>query len=166
MINDVTAARDPEMLSVVVSGDVKFVAMFNPQGAAHLFVQEIDPQCVVSQINSWAATTKQRYQAAGGELEKLILDSGMGAFLGANPEVSREIVRRYGELCWPAGGAMFGCSRKSFLRTPGEQQPADRDALSALCAVLVASKLSRQVALYVRVHNVALQKAALDLWSL
>jgi dihydropteroate synthase len=166
MINDITAGHDPEMLSVVVSANVQFVAMFNPHGAAHVFGKGVEPQHVVSAINSWGALIKQRYQAAGGAQEKLILDTGMGAFVAHNPDVSREIVRRYAEVSWSVGGAMFGCSRKGFLRTPGEQQPADRDALSALCGVLVASKLPAGVPLYLRVHNVELQKAALDLWAL
>jgi dihydropteroate synthase len=88
----------------------------------------------------------------------------MGAFIGNDTEVSWEIVRRYGEISWPKGGAMLGCSRKGFLRIPGERDSSDRDGVSALCGVIAASKLAADIPLYLRVHNVVMQRAAVEAW--
>jgi dihydropteroate synthase len=163
-INDISGESNPEMLSVVAESKALYVAMFNPHGGAHRFGEGVALDRIIERLRLWIGKVEGEFHRAGGEPSKLVFDTGMGAFLSGNPEVSWYLIRHYAEVHWPRGGAMFGCSRKGFLKGRDETSPRDRDRITAMCGVLVASKLTADVPLFLRVHNPAKQLEALEQW--
>jgi hypothetical protein len=73
------------------------------------------------------------------------------------------LLREYGRFARHGCGLMVCCSRKGFLKHPGERALTDRDPLSALCAVRVHEKLEDRVPLLVRAHDVRTHRAAFDI---
>jgi dihydropteroate synthase len=163
-INDVSGVADPKMLALVAEAKVRYIAMYNPHGGAHLFGQGALLHGVIDSINGWISQVDQAFRAVGGESSNLICDSGMGAFLSQDSEVSWHVIRHYDSIQWPKGGAFFGCSRKGFLHKSGESLLHERDVATAECGVLVATKISSRTPLYLRVHNPRLQRAAIEQW--
>jgi dihydropteroate synthase len=163
-INDISGEMHPEMLALVAQSKALYVAMFNPHGGAHLFGDGVSHEKLMQRLRLWVERVDGEFHRAGGEPSKLVFDTGMGAFLSKQADVSWYLMRHYGEIHWPRGGAMFGCSRKGFLKRKDEESPVERDRITAMCGVLVASKLSTDVPLYLRVHNPAQQLEALERW--
>lgn len=163
-INDVSGQISHEMLSVVTESKALFVAMYNPHGGAHVFGDGVSIERLLQRLKLWVERVEDEFRKAGGEPSKLVFDTGMGAFVSRDPEVSWYLMRHYVEIHWPRGGAMFGCSRKGFLKRRDETSPLERDQITAMCGVLVATKLPAEVPLYLRVHNPARQRDALELW--
>lgn len=165
-INDIGGASDPEMIELVAASEAHYVFMYSASLIPHLFQEGPSTGEVIACINGWINERKSMLQAKGIPSERLIADSGMGAFVSSDPAVSLEILRCYDQLVAPRGGLMLGCSRKGFLRREGEQLSSERDPLSCLYAMLANAKLAGTgVPLYLRVHNVALQRACLEAWG-
>ncbi len=164
-INDVGGACDPALVDLVAGSDAGYIFMYSASSIPHVFAEGPSKDDVVNTLNSWMREKSSMLEAAGIPPARLIADTGMGAFVSSNPDVSLEILQRYGELEPPKGGLMLGCSRKGFLKRKGERGVGDRDALSSLYGILAASKVAGKFPLYIRVHNVALQRACLDAWS-
>ena len=77
-------------------------------------------------------------EAAGIARDRLILDPGMGFFLGPKPETSFEVLSRLGELAARFGLPVFiSVSRKSFLRSVTGRAPGEA-AAATLAAELLA----------------------------
>ncbi len=163
-INDVGGACDPTLVDLIASSDAEYVFMYSASSIPHVFCEGPSRSEVLGTFNNWVKERISILGAAGISSKRLIADTGMGAFLSNDPAVSTEILQRYGELEAPCGGLMLGCSRKGFLKRTGEQEISDRDALSSLYGILAASKLAGRVPLYLRVHNVALQRGCLEAW--
>jgi dihydropteroate synthase len=164
-VNDVGGACDPALVDLVAGSDASYVFMYSASSIPHVFAEGPSKHDVINTLNSWMRERISMLQTAGIPPARLIADTGMGAFVSSDPEVSLEILQRYGELEAPKGGLMLGCSRKGFLKRKEEQGVGDRDALSSLYGILAASKVAGKFPLYIRVHNVALQRACLDAWS-
>jgi dihydropteroate synthase len=164
-INDVAGGTDPALINLVAASNAQYIFMYSASSVPHIFVEGPSKDEVMNTLNSWMRERIEALNAVGIPSERLIADTGMGAFVSRDPEVSFEIFKRYGELEPPCGGLMLGCSRKGFLKREGERKPSDRDALSSLYGILAASKLTDEVPFYIRVHNVALQRACVDAWK-
>jgi dihydropteroate synthase len=164
-VNDVGGAGDPALVDLVAASDARYVFMYSAGSAPHVFSQGPTKDEVMSTVNTWIRNTIDRLNSAGIPSERLIADTGMGAFVSSDAGASLEILQRYGELVAPAGGLMLGCSRKGFLKRHNERALDDRDALSSLYGICAASKVAGRVPLYIRVHNVALQRASIDAWK-
>jgi dihydropteroate synthase len=165
VVNDVSAGSDPRMFEVVAQKNGTLVLMFSRCSAPHLF-GPTPPGDIVATINTFLERRARAAQRAGVPPERIIHDTGMGGFVSPDAETSWEIIRRFAEITPGGGGILFGSSRKGFLRTPTETNPADRDPASALTGVLVTRALrERATPLYLRVHNVTTQKRLLDVFS-
>jgi dihydropteroate synthase len=162
MINDVGAGADPDMARVVAGSNAQYVFMFSATGAPHVFSPGLSISDPVVHINEWLLRRAEYLQDQGIPAHRLIADTGMGGFVSADAAVSLEILKSYGDVWSPPGGLLFGCSRKGFLKRPGEHCISERDTLSCLYGVVAAGKLKPEVPVYIRVHNVALQRACLE----
>ena len=97
---------------------------------------------------------------AGIARERLILDPGMGFFLGTDPEASFTVLRRLPELAARYGlPLLVSVSRKSFLRKVTGRSAAEAGPAS-LAAELFAV---RQGADYIRTHGPGPLRDALSL---
>lgn len=164
IVNDVGGGSDPSLLAAVAASSALYVCMFSATGVPHTFPDDtraLTSASWFSTLSSWANEVTIRLTHAGISLSHQILDTGLGAFVSNDPDVSREIARRYWDIPAPSGARMFGCSRKGFLRRPGERGPRDRDEASARLGAEVAARAPDGATLYLRVHNVSAQRAAL-----
>jgi dihydropteroate synthase type 2 len=95
---------------------------------------------------------------AGIARERLILDPGMGFFLGSRPETSLRVLRQLGRLKAEFQlPLLVSVSRKSFLRAL-----TGRDVAQISAATLAAELFAiRQGADYIRTHDPAALKDAL-----
>ncbi len=164
MINDVFAGRDSDMLSVLSGSKAKLVLMYSCMSSPHVF-QQNPREGLLQQIELFFTERIERALQSGLKESQLVLDTGMGAFLHADPQASWELIECYGYFAKFGLELMFGASRKGFLRSPTESQAADRDALSALAAYMAFQSLqsySHKGTVYVRAHNIEIHRQFLE----
>jgi len=161
-INDVSGQRSPEMLEVVACSDASYIFMCNPHGGAHLFGPGFPFDTAVPKISSWISETVEICLAAGIETDRLIVDPGMGAFVSHDPRVSWLVAENLHQFPTTQGGILLGCSRKGFLKLLGEMDVDTKDSLSARIGAAAIQDIPSNVPTYLRVHNVARQREALE----
>src|SRR6185295_17598302 len=99
---------------------------------------------------------------AGIARERIVIDPGMGFFLGADPEVSLTVLRRFPELKARYQLPMLiSLSRKSFIRNLAKVDVADAGP-ATLAAELFAAANGAD---HLRTHDVKALKDALAVWS-
>ncbi len=157
-INDVSGLNSDEIIENIKDHYLGCIAM-------HSLTVPADPQVVISGdpvevIKKWAEETLIRLQKNGIGKEYIILDPGIG--FGKTPEQSIELIRRAGEVAEfihsLGAEVLYGHSRKSFLSEITAKPAPDRDAETAeISRYLLSQKID-----YIRVHNIAANKAALE----
>lgn len=157
MINDVGGGRDEGMLKALAGSDAKVVIMYSRCPRVHDFstCAESDPVKAAKEYLLEHAAFARKCGVAG---DQIVLDTGMGAFLGANKEDSWSVLRNYEVFTKLGFPLMLGVSRKGFLKLEGEQRVCERDNASALLAVLTAARLGFAGPAYLRAHNVKLHR--------
>ena len=99
---------------------------------------------------------------AGIARERLVLDPGMGFFLGRNAEPSITVLNNIPELKTRYGlPVLVSVSRKSFLGTITGRETAERGA-ATLAAEMFAARAGAD---YIRTHDVRALRDALAVWS-
>jgi dihydropteroate synthase len=161
MINDITGATDPSLIDIIANSKALLAFMFNSFSSAHSFSNpktELTKDLAIKVIADWANSHSQSLASQGIPFERQVMDTGLGAFLSPNPDVSFRIIEEYWRIRCPSKGRMLGCSRKGFLKQSGEKAPHDRDRVSSDIAIQVAKGTPADTILYLRVHNVALHR--------
>lgn len=162
LINDVSGTLTDEMVHVVQRAGAAFIAMCNPHGGSHVFGSGLSCATAVPFVQQWMASAWVSLQERGLSPSRIILDPGMGAFLSSDPRTSWSVLKSIEELLPPGGALLLGCSRKDFLKQPGENFLSERDHLTALVGAATAQRIGPKRPLYLRVHNVAMQRAVLS----
>ena len=161
IVNDVSGGlADPQMYAVVANADVDYIAM-HWRGHSRNMNELATYSDVVLEVRDELAERLQAMDAAGLEIDRVILDPGLGFAKTADHNWS--LLARLDELAGLGRPLLVGTSRKRFL---GELLPADaatelRDAATATTSVLAASAGVWGV----RVHDVASTMLALAVWS-
>jgi dihydropteroate synthase type 2 len=161
-LNDIQGFPDAALYPALAESRAKLVVMHSVQERgratrAHVPASEIFDRCV----NFFAARLAV-LERAGIARDRLILDPGMGFFLGSDAEASFTMLRRLPELKRAFGlPLLVSVSRKSFLRRltgrgPGEAGPASLSA--ELFAFL-------QGADYLRTHEPGPLQDVLTVWQ-
>jgi dihydropteroate synthase type 2 len=153
MWNDIQALRTQAARDVAAKTGAYVVLMFQrtPSEAA-----------AMPEILRFFDSRIEEVLASGVRRDRIILDPGMGMFLGATPGPSVEVLGRLPELR-RYGLPIYICpSRKSFLGAlTGRQKPLERSA-ATLAAELFALQ---QGADYVRTHDVRALRDARIVWA-
>jgi dihydropteroate synthase len=157
IINDVSAGSDREMFDVLARSKAAYVMMYSRCLAPHSFGIQSSSDSLVAAMDFLGSRCEEAI-AAGVRREQILVDPGMGAFISDNAEDSWRVVSRLAEVFSLGFPVVLGASRKGFLKQPEEAGPEDRDALSALCGYFAASVMPLNSSLYLRVHNVLLQR--------
>ena len=161
IVNDVSGGlADPRMYSVVADADVDYIAM-HWRGHSRTMNALADYADVVTEVRAELAERLDAMDTAGLDLDRVILDPGLG--FAKTAEHNWSLLARLDELAGLGRPLLVGTSRKRFL---GELLPAEaatelRDAATAATSVLAASA----GAWGVRVHDVASTTLALAVWS-
>lgn len=114
-LNDVRGFPNQSLYSELAEHPCKLVVMHSV--AARGTRDATEPESVLDSIGQFFASRVQALEAAGIARERLILDPGMGYFLGGNPESSFRVLSEL-QLLRSRYGVPFlvSVSRKSFLR--------------------------------------------------
>ena len=151
-LNDIRAFPDAEIYPALAAADCGLVVMHSIQQAVVADRREMAPSDVIEGMFAFFARRISRMESAGISRRRLVLDPGMGFFLGANPEPSLAAM-----AALPRLRAEFGCpvlvsvSRKSFLGALTGRGVGQRGA-ATLAAELACARLGAD---WIRTHDVA-----------
>lgn len=166
LINDVTALRDPESVRVLRDSTARVILMHSLATTARATRQDVAPEEIVARICALFERRLADLEAAGIARERLILDPGMGFFIGRDPAVSLTVLREMQALqrfCLPL---CICTSRKSFigelLGAPGTPRPPGERGAGTLATELWAAQHG---AAYIRTHAVGPLRDAWRMWN-
>jgi len=115
-LNDIQGFPEPGLYPGLARSRAKLIVMHAVQGRGRAQRIETDPGTIMERIKAFFEARIAALIAAGISRERLILDPGMGFFLGAAPEVSLTVLRRLPELKTFGLPVLVSVSRKGFLR--------------------------------------------------
>jgi dihydropteroate synthase type 2 len=151
-LNDVEGFAHPQIYAALARSTCRLVVVHALQQEGRAVRVETDPRATYDRVGTFLATRLAALTAAGVGRDRLIIDPGMGLFLGSNPEPSLHVLARLGELRSRFDlPVLVSVSRKSFLGTITGRPVADRGA-ATLAAELYAAASGVD---YLRTHDVA-----------
>lgn len=149
-INDIQGFPEPSLYPVLAASSAKLIVMHSVAGRGPATRAEIPHSEIFARVCTFFDQRIAALTKAGIARDRLILDPGMGFFLGADPANSLTILDRLPELKARYGQpVLVSVSRKSFLRKITGRSAAEAGAAS-LSAELYAV---RQGADHIRTHE-------------
>ena len=161
-LNDIHGFGDPGLYPVLAASQCRLVVMHAVQAAGAATKVVTDPTAVKDGMRRFFARRLAALQAAGIGRDRLVIDPGLGYFLGSTPGPSLAALAGIRELKDIFGvPVLVSPSRKSFLRTL-----TGRDVTQSGPATLAAEIFAAwQGADYIRTHDVAAARDALAFLS-
>lgn len=159
-LNDIRGFADAALHPELAGSDAQLVVMHALAREERARRDEATPRQVVDSIERFFDTRLAALVRAGVSEARLIIDPGMGFFLGRDPRSSLAVLQRLATLRTRFGRPVLVCvSRKSFLRE------LTGTALEAAGAATLAAELhaARQGVDYIRTHDVRALRDALTL---
>ena len=159
-LNDIHGFDDPRMYPILAASQCRLIVMYAVQETGPATMAATDPVAVWADICRFFTQRLAALQAAGIGRDRLVIDPGLGYFLGSTPGPSLAALARIRELKGIFGlPVLVSPSRKSFLRAL-----TGRDVFHAGAATLAAEIFAAwQGAGYIRTHDVAAVRDALIL---
>lgn len=152
MLNDIHGFADAALYPALAASDCKLIVMHMVQARGVAVKTEVPPAEIFARVTAFFDARIAALTMAGIARERLILDPGMGQFVGADPENSLILLRRLPELKARYGlPLLISVSRKGFLRKLSGR-PIAAIGPATLAAELFAA---RQGADIIRTHDVA-----------
>ena len=157
-INDIHGFGDALLYPDLGTSPAKLIVMHSVQERGVATRVDISPDAIMERISRFFDMRLAVLERAGVARKRIILDPGMGFFLGLNPQTSLTVLRRLRDLKARFDlPILVSVSRKSFLR-----RLTGRDANSAGAVSLAAELFAiRQGADYIRTHAPGALKDAL-----
>lgn len=151
-INDITGFFHEEIYDQLSDARCKIVIMHSIQRDGIATVEDTDPRLVYDMIFQFFEERMNRLLLAGVKENRMILDPGMGFFLGSKPEASLMALRGIPEIKQNFGlPVLVSVSRKSFLGTLTDRSVHERQG-ATLAAELFAAEMGVD---YIRTHDTA-----------
>ena len=159
-LNDIHGFGDPGMYRILAASECRLIVMHRVQSTGPVTRLVTDPAAVWAGIGLFFTRRLAALQAAGITRDRIIIDPGLGYFLGSTPEPSLAALAGIRELKETFGlPVLVSASRKSFLRTL-----TGKDISQSGPATLAAEIFAAwQGADYIRTHDVAATRDALIL---
>ena len=173
MINDVTGFANAESVRVVRDSGVQLIVMH----AVHTLDSNlrpltaraehfpVSPGMIVTRVEKFLGDRIATLLAADIAPQRLILDPGMGVFLGSDPLASVAVLKSLPRLRKLGYPLCICTSRKSFLAGVGggghPAPPAERGPATLATELFAAAKGVE----YVRTHDVRALTDALAIWN-
>lgn len=160
-INDIQGFPFPEFYPELAKSNSKLVVMHSVQRLGTATIVETNPEEVFDSMMKFFEERINALTNAGVSKNRLILDPGMGFFLGSNPESSVMVLKRFNEIKEKFGlPVMIAVSRKSFLG-----KICGVDAKKHLAPTLAAEIFAyKKGADYLRTHDVKALTEALSIY--
>jgi dihydropteroate synthase len=154
MVNDVSAAADPDMLGVVTSTQVGYAVM-HMQGTPQTMQHSPHYADVVSEVRDYLSARIDCCVAAGVDPVRLMVDPGFG--FGKTMAHNTKLLSRLQDLRCRDLPLLVGLSRKSMLGAITGRAVGERVHASVAAALLAAQRGADLL----RVHDVAATSDAL-----
>jgi dihydropteroate synthase type 2 len=157
-LNDIHGFGDPGLYPLLAASQCRLVVMHAVQAAGPATRVTTEPAAVRDGIYRFFDRRLAALQAAGISRDRLVVDPGLGYFLGSSPGPSLAALAGIRELKAAFGvPVLVSPSRKSFLRAL-----TGRDVIRSGPATLAAEIFAAwQGADYIRTHDVAAARDAL-----
>ncbi len=151
LINDVSAGADPQMVDVIASSGLPYIAM-HMQGQPQNMQNAPSYGNVVADVLEYFLERTQQLTSAGIAEDKIIWDPGIG--FGKNLDHNLDLLNHLDQFTEGNRSVCLGVSRKSFIHRidPSTAKMAE-DRLPGSLAPLV--KALTQGVRFFRVHDVA-----------
>ncbi len=165
-LNDVNALRDPAAVTAARCGSARIILMHSrsirpraergqpPPDRTHAPSPDAGRGAIVPKILEFFRERVALLEAAGLARERLIVDPGMGFFLGPDAGDSLDVLRQFAALREMGRPLLISVSRKSFvgqvLAEGGAPRPVHHRAAGTLAAELWAAQHGAE---YVRTHE-------------
>ncbi len=150
-INDIHGFPEPAVYPRLAESHCKLIVMHSVQSDWKAERVATDPATILDRVTRFFDDRIATLQSAGVARDRIIIDPGMGFFLGSNVESSLAVLRGIKLLRGRFGLPVMVCvSRKSFLRTL-TGQPVEAIGPATLAAELYATM---QGVDYLRTHDV------------
>jgi dihydropteroate synthase type 2 len=160
-LNDIQGFADEAFYPELAATRAKLIVMHSVQGRGQATRVDVPPDEILPRIHRFFETRFAALAKAGIAQDRLILDPGMGFFLGSDPQTSFTVLRALNELKAAFGRpVLVSVSRKSFLRKFAGRAPGE--AASASLAAEIFAAL--QGAALIRTHDPAALKDGLAVW--
>jgi dihydropteroate synthase type 2 len=157
-LNDIHGFGDPDLYPILAAAQCRLVVMHAVQAAGRATRVVTDPAAVRDGMCRFFARRLDALQAVGVGRERLVIDPGLGYFLGSTPGPSLAALAGIRELKAAFGvPVLVSPSRKSFLRALTGRD-VTRSGAASLAAEIFAAW---QGADYIRTHDVAAARDAL-----
>ena len=159
MLNDVRGFSDRRLYDELAESKASLVVVHSLLELEHAVRNEVTTDKVLTSIDRFFETRLSELVRANIAEDRLIIDPGMGFFLGSNPAASIAVLQRIPELKTRFGRPiLISVSRKSFLRRI-TGRAVDQIGPATLAAELHAAS---EGANYLRTHDVAALRDALE----
>jgi len=148
-LNDIQGFADPALYPALAASSAQLIVMHSVQDRGAATRVDVPPEAIMDRLFRFFDARLAALEAAGIARDRLILDPGMGFFLGTDPQTSLTVLRHLPSLkARFALPLLVSVSRKSFLR-----RLTGRDAAGSAAATLAAELFAiRQGADYIRTH--------------
>ena len=161
-LNDIHGFPDPGLYPALADSAARLIVMHSMHERGRARRDDVAPGEIFDRILRFFAGRVTALERAGVARDRLVLDPGMGFFLGSRPEASFTVLRRLPELKRTFGlPVLISVSRKSFLT-----KVTGRDVAEAGAATLAAELFAVfQGADYIRTHDPAALADGLTIWN-
>jgi len=166
MVNDVTALADPEAVAAVRDSDARIILMHSTARQARAERRDEDAHTIVERVLAFFRQRVAELERQGVARSRLILDPGLGFFLGKAPELSLRMLRELANLRELELPLCVCPSRKSFIGTVLREDGGPRDVAERGAGTLAAELWALQAGVeYIRTHAVRPLRDAAALWD-
>ena len=160
-LNDVGGFRSDASVAAAAEGAARLVVMFARSAGGKARREQLAATDVVDEAMAFFEARIDSLMAAGVARERMVLDPGMGFFLGPGSAPSIAMLRGFGRLRELGLPLLVSVSRKSFLGELTGRSEADRGA-ATLAAELFAANQGVE---WIRTHDPASLRDALAVWG-
>lgn len=158
-LNDIHGFADESFYPELAAAHCKLIVMHAIQAQGIATRTDVPPSEIFDRVTGFFRKRLAALEGAGIARERIILDPGMGFFLGTNPDTSLAVLGRLPDLKAAFGlPLLVSVSRKSFLRALLAQvAPDGHDAQARLRGLTAATEAVaiRDGADYIRTHEPA-----------
>ncbi|MDH5656690.1 MAG: dihydropteroate synthase [Spirochaetia bacterium] len=161
-LNDIQGFPFTESYDFLADAKCSLIVMHSIQRLGRATKTESDPEKLLDEILAFFEERIASLVVAGIDKKRLILDPGMGFFLGNNPESSLIVLKNLKQIKHEFHlPVMVSVSKKSFLGMITGKEVKDRGP-ATLSAELYASLHGAD---FIRTHNVSALKDAVNVWK-
>lgn len=161
-LNDIRGFPDEALYPELAASSAKLIVMHAVQEQGRATHIDVPPAEILSRIRRFFEGRITALTQSGIGRGRLILDPGMGFFLGSDPETSLTVLRALPALKREfALPVLISVSRKSFLRKIAGVGAADAGPASLTAELFAALKGAD----FIRTHDPKALKGALAVWA-